>query len=136
MASRNTEPGRMQNTTGTVAKPRPTGHDGRQGGGDAYRTEETAGGCAMASRNTEPGCMQNTMGTVAKPRPTGHDGRQGGGAAYRTEGTEETDGMEETEGTNGFLPGERGVMNYKQDEANGRKIIIFHPKSVKKSKSG
>ena len=108
----------------------------------------SGGGGAMASRNTEPGRMQNTMGTVAKPRPTGHDGRQGGGAAYRTEetagmdetdgteGTEETDGMEETEGTNGFLPGERGVMNYKQDEANGRKIIIFYPKSVKKSKSG
>ena len=80
--------------------------------------------------------MQNTMGTVAKPRPTGHDGRQGGGAAYRAEGMEETDGMEETEGANGFLPGERGVMNYKLDGAEGRKIIIFYPKSVKKSKSG
>ena len=54
--------------------------------------------------------MQNTMGTVAKPRPTGHDGRQGGGAAYTTEATEETDGMEETEGGKMDFYLEKGVL--------------------------
>ena len=54
----------MQNTMGTVAKPRPTGHDGRQGGGAAYRTEGTAG-------------MDETDGTEGTEETDGTEGTNG-----------------------------------------------------------